>query len=309
MLDLKKTNLIAPAKKASLVWRFQQMQFDLKKSPLIMGILNVTPDSFSDGGDFFEFGKAVDHALKMVDEGTDILDVGGESTRPGSKSISIQEEIDRTIPVIERIRKNTYIPISIDTYKSEVAEAAVKVGASIINDISGARFDPEILSVAQKYDTGLVLMHIKGTPKNMQKNPTYSDVVEEIIQNLRECVNSAVQVGIETDHIVLDPGIGFGKRWFDNYDIINRLGEFSKLNLPILIGLSRKSFLGKFLSTDPKLRLGGSLAANVLAIQNGANILRVHDVKETQQAMTTANLFRKRSLGIKPEIIEESFNV
>lgn len=308
MSDFKKSNRNNSVDKSYLIWRFQKNQFDLKKRPLIMGVLNVTPDSFSDGGDFYELDKAVEQALKMVDEGADLIDVGGESTRPGSRPITVQEELDRIVPVIEAIKLKTNIPISIDTYKSKVAKAAVKAGASIINDISGARFDPQILSVAQKYDTGLILMHIKGSPKNMQTNPTYSDVVEEIIRYLKESVSFALQVGIPSDHIVIDPGIGFGKRWFDNYDIINRLNEFFELDLPVLIGASRKSFLGKFLSKDPKLRLEGSLTANVLAAQKGANILRTHDVKETRQALTIANLFYKRSLGVPPEILEESFS-
>jgi len=289
------------------IWKFQDKQLDLNQ-PRIMGILNVTPDSFSDGGNYLDKEMAVEHALQIVEEGADIIDIGGESTRPGAQPISVQEEINRVLPIIQSIKKQVDVPISIDTYKSEIAEVAVQEGASIINDISGAMFDHNVLNIAKKYQTGLILMHIKGTPKSMQQNPNYANLIEEILTNLANCVDQALKIGINPDQILIDPGIGFGKRWFDNYDIINRLNEFRILNLPILLGISRKSFLGKFLSTEPKLRLEGSLIANTLAFNNGANILRVHDVKETKKALKIADLFQKREWGIEPNIVEELFH-
>ena len=289
----------------SQVWKFRDFHLDLSQ-PGIMGILNVTPDSFSDEGAYFDQRRAVDFALKMVSAGADIIDIGGESTRPGATKISVQEEIDRVLPVIESLRSLCEIPISIDTYKSQVAEIAVQAGADIINDISGAKFDPNILNVAKKYCTGLVLMHIKGTPGNMQKNPAYVNLIEEVLVYLGEAVDRALAIGIQADRIVIDPGIGFGKRWFDNYDIINRLTELKVLGFPILVGVSRKSFLGKFLHSEPKSRIAESLAANVLAIRNGANIVRVHDVAETKKAASITKMFLERSWGIGVNLSEEN---
>ncbi len=288
----------------SQVWHFRTSSLDLSK-PAIMGVLNVTPDSFSDGGDYFSKQQAINQALKMANTGADIIDIGGESSRPGAAEISIQEEIDRVVPVIESLRVQSGIPISIDTYKSQVAEAAVRAGADIINDISGGKFDPKILDTAKKYKTGLVLMHIKGRPGDMQKNPTYENLIEEILASLGESVDRALAFGIKADRIVIDPGIGFGKRWFDNYDLINQLLELKILGLPILIGVSRKAFLGKVLPSEPKSRFEGSLAANVLAIKNGANIIRVHDVEETKKAVSIADMFLKRSWGANANLLED----
>ncbi|HDL18184.1 MAG TPA: dihydropteroate synthase [Bacteroidetes bacterium] len=272
-----------------------------------MGVLNVTPDSFSDGGNFLQPQQAVEHALQMIESGADVIDIGGESTRPGAAGVSQQEELDRVLPVIEELRRRHDIPISIDTCKSAVAEAALKAGADIINDISAARFDKEILTIARDYQAGFVLMHIKGTPQDMQKNPSYQDVMEEILTYLAASVQSAVESGISADRIVVDPGIGFGKRWFDNYDIINRLFELRILQLPILTGVSRKSFLGRFSEQEAKNRFAESIAANIMAIRGGANILRVHDVAETKRAVKIVDIFRMRALGIEPEGIEGMF--
>lgn len=259
--------------------RFHNFEFDFLKKTYIMGILNVTPDSFYDGGRFFNPQKAVEHALRMVDEGADIIDVGGESTRPGAQPVSIDEELKRVIPVIEALTKKISIPISIDTYKACVAEEAIKAGATIINDISGLRFDPEMAYIASKYSVPVVLMHIKGTPKDMQKNPHYEALIPEIIEYLRESIIMAKQAGIDENMIVIDPGIGFGKLPEHNLQIIKNLREFCYLGKPILIGVSRKSFIGKVLNEpSPDKRLEGTAAAVTASILNGANIVRVHDV-------------------------------
>jgi len=245
--------------------------------------------------------------IGQVAAGADLIDIGGESTRPGSRPISAQQEMDRVLPVIEQLRREDEVPISIDTYKAEVARAAVQTGAEIINDISGATFDPQILAVAKEFKTGLVLMHIQGKMETMQIAPAYKDVVEEILIDLAGKVDRALAAGIKDGWLVIDPGIGFGKRWFDNYDILNRLTELRILGLPILIGASRKSFLGKFLSADPQQRLEGSLLANGVAIGNNANIVRVHDVVETQKAVRIADLFYRRAWGVAADILEEQF--
>jgi dihydropteroate synthase len=246
-----------------------------------MGILNVTPDSFSDGGVYFSRDKAVERALIMQNEGADIIDVGGESTRPGAKKVSIGEEINRVIPVIEAIAEKVKVPISVDTYKSSVAEAAISAGASIINDISGLHFDPGMPKVAVRRDVPVVIMHIMGTPKNMQKNPVYKALIPEILEYLREGINIAEKAGVPGDRIIIDPGIGFGKTGEHNLEIIKRLSEFEGLEKPILLGHSRKSFIGKMLDDLPVTeRLEGTAAAAAIGIFNGANIIRVHDVKE-----------------------------
>ena len=248
-----------------------------------MGVLNVTPDSFSDGGRFFKVEDAVKCGIKMAEEGADIIDVGGESSRPGSDPVTIDEELSRVIPVIETLSKEIDIPISIDTYKSDVAKRALEAGAEMINDISALRFDPEMKEVAAEYQVPIVLMHIKGTPKNMQENPYYEDVREEITEYLRESIQMAENAGIKRENIIIDPGIGFGKRVEDNLNILKNLNKFSILNHLILVGPSRKSFIGKILDLPVEERLEGSLAALAVSIMNGANIVRVHDVKESKR--------------------------
>jgi len=252
---------------------------DFKKT-YIMGILNVTPDSFYDGGRFFEKEKAVAHALKMVNEGVDIIDIGGESTRPGSDRISEEEEIKRVIPVIKEIRKNSDVIISIDTYKSKVAEEALSAGADIVNDISGCIADEKMPDIIKSYGVPVIVMHIRGNPKIMQRDVHYNDVVKDIIRSLRNRINYLKLRGINEEKIIIDPGIGFGKTVDDNIRIIKRLKEFRCLGRPILIGPSRKSFIGKILDLPPEERLEGTLAVLALCIINGANIIRVHDVKE-----------------------------
>jgi dihydropteroate synthase len=262
---------------------FSKRTLDLSSRTHLMGILNVTPDSFSDGGKFFQLEDAVKQGIGMAEEGADIIDVGGESTRPGSDPITIEEELSRVIPVIEALSKQVDIPISIDTYKSEVAKKALDAGAEMINDISALRFDPKMKEVAAEYQIPIVLMHIKGTPKNMQENPYYDDVITEITQYLKESSEIAEKGRIDREKIIIDPGIGFGKRLEDNLNILKNLRKFSILDCPILVGPSRKSFIGKILDLPVEERLEGSLAALAVSIMSGANMVRVHDVKESKR--------------------------
>lgn len=256
-----------------------------------MGILNITPDSFSDGGKYFDgktnFEKILKDAIKMENDGVDFLDIGGESTRPGSESTSLEEELDRVIPVIKLIRNNSDIPISIDTYKSEVAEEALKNGADIVNDISGFKFDDNMAKITAQYNATCVLMHIKGTPKNMQMNPQYDNVVKEVSTYLSDSVEIAKSYGI--NQIITDVGIGFGKTLQNNLDLIKNLNEFRKLGYPVLLGVSRKRFIDNIFPTPTNERLEGTIAANVAGILNGANIIRVHDVLENKKASLIAD--------------------
>lgn len=258
---------------------FNSFKFDFMTKTYIMGVLNVTPDSFFDGGKYINTEKAVVHGLNLIEQGADILDIGGESTRPGALPVGTDEELKRVIPVIEEISKRAKIPISIDTYKAKVAEEAINAGASIINDISGLNFDPQMPYVAAKYKTPVIIMHIKGTPQDMQKNPHYDALIPEIIEYLRAAIIKAKETGVEEDKIIIDPGIGFGKLPEHNLEIIKNLKEFNLLSKPILIGVSRKSFIGKILDdAPPERRLEGTAAAVAVSIINGANIVRVHDV-------------------------------
>jgi dihydropteroate synthase len=249
-----------------------------------MGILNLTPDSFSDGGLFISRDQALKRAEEMISEGADIIDIGGESTRPGAEAVSEAEELDRVIPVIEALA-GTVPCISVDTTKAAVAEAALNAGAHIINDIFGFHQSPELAHIAAKHQAGAILMHIKGTPRTMQKNPRYDDLMEDILDWLGKSIQIAEKAGLPKNHLVVDPGIGFGKTLEHNLEILRRLGELSGLKVPILIGASRKSFIGKIDDSHVTNRLGGSLAAAVTSVLNGASIVRVHDVKETVQAI------------------------
>ena len=257
--------------------------FDFTQRTYMMGILNVTPDSFSDGGKYLNADAAFKRAMQMVEEGADIIDVGGESTRPkglygeGARRISAEEEMERVIPVIEQITKSTDIIISIDTFKSTVAEEAIKTGASIVNDISGLRFDPAIASVAARYHAALVVMHIQGTPETMQLNPSYTDVVLEVKEELRQSVEQARVAGVQ--NVIVDPGIGFGKNLGHNLTLLKNLSALKELECPILVGTSRKGFIGTLLNTAVDDRLEGTAASVAVAVMNGANIIRAHDVK------------------------------
>ena len=266
--------------------RFRNRNVDLSSRTHIMGVLNVTPDSFSDGGRFLKLDDAVSQGMKMIEEGADIIDVGGESTRPGSDPLSSEEELSRVIPVIESLSAKTDVPVSIDTYKAEVARRVLDAGAQMINDVSALRFDPEMKKVAAEFKVPVVLMHIKGTPKEMQKDPHYDDVIAEIKEYLTESMRMAQEAGIDRKKIIIDPGIGFGKRLQDNLNILKNLKEFSILECPILIGCSRKSFIGRVLDLPVEERLEGSLAALAAAVMNGANMVRVHDVKESKRVVS-----------------------
>jgi|TARA_B100000287_G_scaffold373221_1_gene372297 dihydropteroate synthase len=251
-----------------------------------MGILNVTPDSFSDGGKFIKSNIAVDHAFKMIDDGAHIIDIGGESTRPGSVPISDVEECERILPVIDKIKKiDSNITVSVDTYKASVAKKAIEAGADIINDISGLTFDPEMLSLLSGKNIPVIIMHINGKPKTMQKNPTYNDLVGDIRGFLQHQSKLAEESGIKNNHIILDPGIGFGKTFDHNFTLLRRLDEICSLGYPVMIGPSRKAFIGDALDLPPIDRIEGTLATIVAGIMNGAKIVRVHDVKEVSRAV------------------------
>ena len=267
--------------------------FDLKHRTILMGILNVTPDSFYDGGKYFSPDKAIKHALMMEKQGADIIDIGGESTRPGAKKISAKEEINRIVPTIEELVKKINIPISVDTYKSKVAKKTIDAGASMINDISALRGDKSLVKIVSEYEIPICLMHMKGNPGNMQNNPFYKDLIKEIVIFLKERTEFAVLNNIKKEKIIIDPGIGFGKRTGrgieDNCEILRKLDKLKLLKFPIMVGASRKTFIGNVCGDDKspiiKERLEGSLAAACIAVMNGANIIRTHDVKETRSCL------------------------
>ena len=294
---------------------FHRRQFQLRlparklalgKRTLVMGVLNVTPDSFSDGGLFLNVGAAVAHAVAMEAAGADIIDVGGESTRPGSLGVSTETELQRVLPVIEKLRGKIRIPISVDTSKSEVAEAAAGAGAEIVNDVTTLRNDPRIAEVARRRKLALILMHMRGTPRTMQKTPFARDVLRDVMKDLRHAVMLARRVGVAKLQIVLDPGIGFGKSFEQNCDLLARLPELARLGYPLLVGASRKSFIGKALEKS-ELRAGagtnriwGTAATVAASILEGAHIVRVHDVAEMAQvarvcdALVSPRLMRRR---------------
>ena len=269
-----------------------RIDLDMRKKTLIMGILNVTPDSFSDGGLFYGEDKAFEQAERMAEEGADIIDVGGESTRPGARSISEAEEIGHVIPVIKRIAKKINCPISIDTTKSIVARKAIENGAQLINDISALEFDPNMAEVAAHFETPLILMHMRGNPETMQLDLQYDALMPEIIQYLNERVKLAEGKGVDPKKIIVDPGIGFGKSVEDNFRIIKHLGALKVLDRPLLIGTSRKSFIGKALNSGVEDREEGTAATVALSIINGANIVRVHDVKLATRVARIVDIVR-----------------
>lgn len=278
---------------------WSRFSLDFSKRSYIMGILNVTPDSFSDGGLYYNEKKAIEHGLRLVQEGADIIDIGGESTRPGSDPVSVEEELRRTIPVIKVLSREINIPISIDTYKAEVARRALEAGATMVNDISGLRFDPDMPKVVAEYDVPVVIMHIKGRPKDMQLNPSYEALIPEIMDYLRISMRLAIKFGVREDRIIIDPGIGFGKTFEHNLEILNNLKEFTLLEKPVAIGVSRKAFIGKILGDLPPMeRLEGTAASVAIAIYNGANIVRVHDVKEiVKVARVVDSIMRERIIN------------
>ncbi len=250
-----------------------------------MAIVNVTPDSFSDGGKFLSVDRAVEHALQLVEDGADILDIGGESTRPYSEPVSASEESDRVLPVIEKLVKETSVPISIDTSKASVAAAAIKAGAEIINDVTGLEGDPEMARVAVDSKAGICAMHMQGTPQTMQDDPKYGDVVGDILTYLRQRKEALLSAGIEAEKICLDPGIGFGKTHEHNIELLNRAEEFLALESPILIGHSRKGFIGKLIGDKKVNRDSGTLAATLLMASKGLHIVRIHEIAATRRAL------------------------
>jgi dihydropteroate synthase len=273
-----------------------------------MGVINVTPDSFSDGGLYFDRDKAVERGMALEAEGAEIIDVGGESSKPGSEPIPEEEELRRVIPVITTLRKRVNSLISVDTMKSEVAKAALDVGADIINDISSFRFDSRMLSLAAQREAPVILMHMKGVPKTMQDNPFYEDVLLEVKAFFREKIDQAQKSGIKKEKIIIDPGIGFGKRLKDNLTLINRLQVFEDFGCPILVGVSRKSFIGKILNLPASERLEGTIASAILSIVNGAHMLRVHDVAAVKRAVAVAEAIINEdySLGFSKKIREKN---
>ncbi|MCI0331490.1 MAG: dihydropteroate synthase [candidate division Zixibacteria bacterium] len=268
---------------ASKTLKFRAKTYPLGKKTYLMAVLNVTPDSFFDGGRFFDFDAAYSRAQKVAEQGADFLDVGGLSTRPGSEPVEEAEELRRTVPLVEKLVKENYpIPISIDTYRSAVAEKALGAGAELVNDISGLQFDTQMPALVARCNCPVVIMHIKGTPRTMQQNPHYEDVVEEVYQYFQERLQSAQKAGIQPENVILDVGIGFGKRYEDNLKLLYYHSRFKELGFPLLLGVSRKSFIGKALADrPPEGRLSGSLAAAAWGALSGADIIRAHDTAET----------------------------
>ncbi len=271
-----------------LVIQVGSREYVLGRKTWLMGVLNVTPDSFSDGGRYSEIQTAVDHGLHMLQEGADILDIGGESTRPGAVSVSAEEESARVIPVIQEIRRHTGALISIDTTKSLVLKKALDAGADILNDISSMRCDPDMLPLAAKNQVPSILMHMRGTPETMQSLTGYSDLLSEINDFFSRRISLALEAGLKKEHLIIDPGIGFAKDRQQNLQVIRNLNMFSGHNVPVLIGVSRKSFLGRILDLPPDERVEGTIAACLLAVQAGAHILRVHDVAAVSRAVRVA---------------------
>jgi len=277
-----------------MLFRARQFEFRFPRPALVMGIVNVTPDSFSDGGKFYSPAKAVAHALELVAQGAEILDIGGESTRPGAETVSESEELRRVIPVIESLAAKVKIPLSIDTVKPAVARAALDAGASIVNDVAANRSDDVMWKIVAESGAGYVCMHAQGGPRTMQKNPVYKDVVRDVGAFFRERLEKLEAAGVAADRVVFDPGIGFGKTPEHNLQLLANLRRFTRLKRPLLLGVSRKSFIGKLLGAALNERLPASLACATLAVASGVQIIRVHDVAETVQAVRLAEALPAR---------------
>ena len=274
-----------PSAKHRRTWTFPGFSFESGSLPLLMGILNATPDSFSDGGKFTTVDLAVEHGLRLVSEGADILDIGGESTRPGAEPVSLDEELRRVIPVVERLAAQVTVPISVDTTKAEVARRAIQSGATIVNDISGLRFDPGMVNVCVENPCGVICMHIQGTPQTMQLDPHYDDVVEEICTDFALRLQSLEAAGLPRERIVIDPGVGFGKTAQHNLEILSKIARFQQLGRPVLIGHSRKRFLQKVLQRNLDERLFGTIGVSLALAEQGIDLLRVHDVGANRDAI------------------------
>ena len=266
-------------------WKFGEHSLELGRFPLLMGIVNVTPDSFSDGGRFLARDAAVDQALKLAEDGADILDIGGESTRPGSEPVSLDEELRRVVDVVAELRRRTDRLVSVDTTKAEVARQALAAGADIVNDISGLQFDPQMVAVCAESGCGVIGMHIQGTPQTMQNEPHYDDVVSEVCDYLRNRLDVLESAGIPRERVVTDPGIGFGKTAQHNLELLSSIGQLRDVGRPVLIGHSRKRFLAKVLGRPVDERLAGTLGVAIGAAAQSADIIRVHDVRETRDAL------------------------
>ena len=277
-----------------MAWKIRDRTFNWGEKTYLMGILNVTPDSFSDGGQFDSVETALIQARDMIAHGVDIIDIGGESTRPHAESISVEQELQRVIPVIEQLRQITQRPISIDTTKAEVARQAIASGADLVNDISGGTFDPQMLPTVAQLNVPIILMHIRGNPQTMQSLTDYQDVVSEVAEFLTAQVNKAIASGIDRSKIIIDPGIGFAKQAEQSLELLQRLNELKALSLPMLVGVSRKSFLRPILhQNDPKERIWGTAAACYGAIARGADILRVHDVRQMYDVCRVADAIER----------------
>ena len=281
---------------AEIIWHCREKKICCAEKTLIMGILNATPDSFSDGGTFQPLEKAVERSLEMVGDGADIIDIGGESTRPGAEPVQALEEIERTIPIIGKLRVQTNALISIDTQKADVARAAIDAGADIINDVS-ALGDPEMAAVAAETGAGLIMMHMQGSPVTMQTNPQYADAVSEVRNFLESRALFAMKHGVSPRQIALDPGIGFGKTDEHNIALLREIPKLVAIGCPVLIGVSRKSLIGRLLGREIDDRLAGSLSAALFAVMRGAHILRVHDVKESCDAVNFLNILQNYELA------------
>jgi len=277
------------------LYRFGDVEYDLASRTYIMGILNVTPDSFSDGGKYYNIEQAVAHGAKLVENGADFIDVGGESTRPGSDPVSVEEETRRIVPVIKELSRKINIPISIDTYKSETAEAALQAGAVIVNDVSAMTYDTSMVPVVKKHQASIVLMHMKGAPKTMQENPTYDNVINDVKHYLSERISMVKKAGIE--QVIIDPGIGFGKKFKHNIQLLRELKSFTSLGCPLLLGPSRKAFIGAILNLPANERIEGTAAVVTSAILNGANIIRVHDVKEMKRVAMVTDVLKSQNIN------------
>jgi dihydropteroate synthase len=285
---------------SQMLFRARQFEFSFPRPTLVMGVVNITPDSFSDGGRFLDGRAAIKHALKLVDEGAEILDIGGESTRPGAKPVGEKEELRRVIPVIETLAQKVKIPLSIDTMKPAVARAALAAGASMVNDVAASRKNPAMWRVVAEFRAGYICMHAQGSPRTMQKNPVYRNVVRDIGRFFSECLKQLPSLGVAPEQIILDPGIGFGKTLEHNLELLANLKSFARWRRPLLLGVSRKSFLGKISGAGLNERLPASLACATLAIESGARIIRAHDVGATVQAarMAEAILARKPNVDL-----------
>jgi dihydropteroate synthase len=298
MVEFDSTSpLLSPREPMSntLHWRLGTTEWDtVACPPRLMGIVNVTPDSFSDGGDYLDVDAAVEHALQLVEDGADILDIGGESTRPGAALVPADEELKRVIPVIERLSGSVSLPISIDTSKAAVARAALDAGAAVVNDISGLTFDPLMIDTCAASDCGVVCMHIQGDPRTMQLNPHYDDVVQEVREHLARRLDDLERRGINRERVVIDPGIGFGKTAEHNLELLSNIAALRSLGRPVLIGHSRKSFLKKLLGRPIDERLSGTIGVAIAVAAQSADILRVHDVAAVRDALTAWKAIMRR---------------